>query len=123
MNKAILKAREERRLIRGHLWAYRNEFGKLPDAADGEIVDVVSDQGRFVGRGFYQAEGGIAVRLMSDRPDEIDAAFLSRRIARARRYREVLYPNENTYRWVFGESDGLPGLVADRYGSVVDRKS
>lgn len=119
LSKAILKPREERRILRGHLWAYRNEFAVLPDAADGTIVDVVSDAGRAVGRGFFQREGGIAVRLMADSSEQIDDAFLARRIARARRYREELYPDGTTYRWVFGESDGLPGLIADRYGSVV----
>ncbi|NUM56019.1 MAG: class I SAM-dependent rRNA methyltransferase [Candidatus Hydrogenedentes bacterium] len=117
--KAILKPREDRRLLRGHLWAYRNEFARLPDAADGDIVDVISDAGRFVGRGFFQHEGGIAVRILADKADTIDDALIERRIARARRYRETLYPNESTYRWVFGESDGLPGLIADRYGDIV----
>ncbi len=106
-------------MLRGHLWAYRNEFATLPDAADGDIVDVVSDAGRFVGRGFFQYEGGIAVRLMTDDPETIDDALIARRVARARRYREALLPGESAYRWVFGESDGLPGLIADRYGDVV----
>lgn len=119
MSKAILKPREERRLLRGHLWAYRNEFAELPELLDGSIVDVVSDTGRLIGRGFYQSDGGIAVRLLSSRDEEIDAALVSRRIARAKRFREMLYAGETVYRWVFGESDGLPGLVADRYGSVV----
>jgi len=117
--KAILKPKEERRLLRGHLWAFRNEFATLPDAADGDVVDIVSNTGRLIGRGFYQREGGIAVRLLSDSADPIDDAFIARRVARARRYRETLYPDASTYRWVFGESDGLPGLVADRYGAVV----
>lgn len=117
--KAILKPREERRLLRGHLWAFRNEFAELPDLEDGDLVDIVSDAGRFVGRGFFQREGGIAVRILSDEATAIDDAFLPRRIARAQRFREALYPGESTYRWVFGESDGLPGLIADRYGEFV----
>ena len=117
--KAILKSKEDRRLLRGHLWAYRNEFAKLPDVDDGDIVDVVSDAGRFVGRGFFQAEGGIGVRLLANSDEQVDDALIARRIARARRFRETLYPNETVYRWLFGESDGLPGLVADRYTHVV----
>jgi len=105
--------------LRGHLWVYRNELAETPDAEDGEIVDLLSAQGRFVGRGFYQAQGGIAVRLLSRKPVRIDAEFLTDRIAAARRFRERIFPNETVYRWVFGESDGIPGLVADRYGSVV----
>lgn len=119
MHQAVLKEKEERRLLRGHLWAYRNEFARLPDAADGDVTDVVSSAGRFVGRGFYQASGGIAVRLLTRRDEPVDAAFLERRVARAKRFRDQLYPGEPVYRWVYGESDGLPGLVADRYGDVV----
>ena len=117
--KAILKPREERRLLRGHLWAFRNEFAKLPDAEDGDIVDIVSDAGRIIGRGFFQREGGIAIRILTDQASEIGEQFLPRRIARALRFREMLYPGESTFRWIFGESDGLPGLIADRYGEAV----
>lgn len=117
--RAILKSKEDRRLLRGHLWAYRNEFASIPDSEDGDIVDVVSDAGRFVGRGFFQAEGGIAVRLLGNSDEPVDEALVARRIARARRYRETLYPNESVYRWLFGESDALPGLVADKYDHIV----
>jgi 23S rRNA (cytosine1962-C5)-methyltransferase len=119
MHQAVLKEKDERRLLRGHLWAYRNEFARLPEVGDGDVVDVVSSVGRFVGRGFYQASGGIAVRLLTRRDEAIDETFLARRVARARRYRDDLYPDEPVYRWVYGESDGLPGLVADRYGEVI----
>ena len=124
METAILKSKEDRRLLRGHLWAFRNEFAKLPRFADGAVVDVQSDRGRFIGRGFYQSEGGIGVRILTRRENEtVDVAFLARRVARAKRYRDQLYPGETVYRWVYGESDGLPGLVVDRYGSVVVAQS
>ena len=67
METAQLKSKEDRRLLRGHLWAYRNEFARLPQLEDGAVIDVVSDRGRFVGRGFYQAEGGIAARIVTER--------------------------------------------------------
>jgi len=114
-----LLPKEERRLLRGHLWAYRNEFAEIPEIQDGEIVDVLSAEGRFVGRGFYQGQGGIAVRILAWHQTDITPAFFANRIETARAFRETLFPGETTYRWVFGESDGLPGLVADRYGSVV----
>jgi 23S rRNA (cytosine1962-C5)-methyltransferase len=114
-----LLPKEERRLLRGHLWAYRNEFAEIPELDDGEIVDVLSAEGRFVGRGFYQSHGGIAVRILAWHQTDITPAFFASRIETARAFRETLFPAETTYRWIFGESDGLPGLVADRYGSVV----
>lgn len=123
MNTARLKPKEERRLLRGHLWAYRNEFANLPGLADGEVVDVLSDGGRFIGRGFYQAQGGIAVRIAARHQVPLDGGFLHSRIGAALAFRETLLPSETTFRWVFGESDGLPGLVADRYGSMVSVES
>jgi 23S rRNA (cytosine1962-C5)-methyltransferase len=91
----------------------------LPELADGALIDIVTDRGRFVGRGFYQATGGIAVRLLTRRDEPIDAAFVARRIARAKRFRDQVYPGETVYRWAYAESDRLPGMVADRYGPVV----
>lgn len=120
MRRLILKEREERRLLRGHLWVYRNEIASnLEDVRDGETVDVAAQNGRFVGRGFYEARGGIAVRLLSAHEEAVDAAFFSERLEAARGFREQLYPGQTTYRWIYGESDGLSGLIADRYGSVV----
>jgi len=114
-----LKPKEERRLLRGHRWAYRNEFASLPDAQDGELVDVLADGGRFVGRGFFQASGGIAVRILTLEDKPIDGELLRARIHRARRYRDQLYGGSTVYRWVYAESDGLPALIADRYDCMV----
>ena len=115
---AKLKPKEDRRLLRGHRWAYRNEFAQLPALDDGALVDVVSAEGRPVGRGFYQREGGIGVRLLDARAVEVDAAFWRPRLDEARAFRERCFPGSDVYRWIFGESDGLPGLVIDRYGSL-----
>ncbi len=119
MKQAILRPKEERRLLRGHLWAYRNEFDTLPELEDGEAVDVLAAKGRFVGRGFFQERGGIAVRLLTRRKEPVDRAFLQARLDQAREYRERLFPDSRAYRWIHGESDGLPGLVVDRYGATV----
>ncbi|MBI3117802.1 MAG: class I SAM-dependent rRNA methyltransferase [Candidatus Hydrogenedentes bacterium] len=113
-----LKPREERRLQRGHLWVYRNELERDPLLPDGAVVDVFTDARRFVGRGFYQAAGGIAARLLSRRQEEIDEGFFRARLAAAQAWRARIFPGEDVYRMVFGESDGLPGLVVDRYGPL-----
>jgi 23S rRNA (cytosine1962-C5)-methyltransferase len=123
METAILKSKEERRLLRGHLWAYRNEFSQLPAMPDGALVDVVSDANRFIGRGFYQEEGGIGVRLLARKPKDIDQDFFTHRVHAALKYREQLFPGQNVYRWIHGESDRLPGLVADRFGPLVSVQS
>jgi len=123
MKRLRLKPKEERRLLRGHLWAYRNEFAEVADLEDGALVDVYSDRGRLVGRGFYQAQGGIAVRILRRRQAPVDGAYLADRVGRALAFRTRLFPDETVYRWIHGESDGLPGLVADRYGAVVAASS
>lgn len=120
---ATMLPREDRRLLRGHLWGYRNEFDQLPAIEDGGLVDVFTAKRRFVGRGFYQGTGGIAVRLLTRHQEDIDGGFFRGRIAAAGQLRERVLPGATTYRWVFGESDGLPGFVADRYGDVVAGKS
>ncbi len=118
--RAVLKPREERRLLRGHLWAYRNEFATLPTfLEEGDLADVYSADGKRIGRGFYQAEGGIAVRILSRQAQAFDADFFRERIAVALRLRERFFPGNGVYRWVHAESDGLPGLVADRFDRVV----
>lgn len=117
--RAVLRPREERRLLRGHAWAYRNEFAELPTIEDGALVRVVSDRGRPVGVGYYQSSGGIAVRLLTTGDSGIESGFIVGRVSTALRLRNRLFPGETVYRWIHGESDGLPGLVADRYGSLI----
>jgi 23S rRNA (cytosine1962-C5)-methyltransferase len=119
MKRVKLKPREDRRLRRGHLWVFRNELQDATGIEEGEIVDVVSSDTRFVGRGFFESTGGIAVRLLSRHEEPVDESFFQGAVQRAASLRETLYPGESSYRLLFGESDGLPGLVADRYGPVV----
>jgi 23S rRNA (cytosine1962-C5)-methyltransferase len=116
---ATLLPKEERRLLRGHVWAYRNEFADIPQVADGDEIDVTAQNGRFVGRGYFQSTGGIAVRLVTRTRTDLDEAFFHQRITACRTQREQWFPGSDVYRWIFGESDRFPGLVADRYGALV----
>ena len=105
-----------RHLRAGHPWVFRKAIEKAPRAlAAGAIVDV-TDEGRFVARGYLDPHSAIAVRILTREPaEEIDAAFWRRRIARALALRAELVSGTNAFRLVHGESDGLPGVVADRY--------
>ncbi|HOV61128.1 MAG TPA: class I SAM-dependent rRNA methyltransferase [Candidatus Hydrogenedentes bacterium] len=114
-----LKPGEERRLLRGHRWVYRNEVATLsPTPADGDVVDIYSAERRFIGRGYYQQAGGIAARIFSSHQENPDEVFWQKRLRQAATLRERLFPAETVYRWIFGESDHLPGLVIDRYDQV-----
>jgi 23S rRNA (cytosine1962-C5)-methyltransferase len=97
--------------------------GFAPHLENGCLVDVFSDNGKLVGRGFYQAEGGIAVRILDRAARPINAAFLRERVTQALSHRKKFFPGSRVYRWVHAESDGLPGLVADRFDSLVSIKT
>ncbi len=86
----------------------------------GSLVDVLDCHGNYLGTGFINPHSLIAVRFLSrTRGETIDGAFFRSRIERALEVRDVLYgqasKSQGTYRAVFGEGDGLPGLIVDRY--------
>ena len=105
-----------RHLRAGHPWVFRKAVERAPTRlAPGAIVDV-TDEGRFVARGYYDPHSAISVRILTREPAEaIDAAFWRRRVARAVALRRELVRGTTGWRVVHGEGDGLPGVVADRY--------
>lgn len=117
-----LKKNEERRLKAGHLWVYSNEVdtGRTPLKelpVGGEAV-VEDSHGKPLGRAMVNPHSLICARLFSRSPKQtLSKSFLKKRIEQAVTLRERLFP-ANSYRAVFGEADGLPGLVVDRYGDV-----
>jgi 23S rRNA (cytosine1962-C5)-methyltransferase len=89
---------------------------------DGEVVDVCANDGQWLARGIINQQAQIAVRLLTwDEREPIDDAFWDRRVARAlsRRLRDPLLAGTDARRLVFGESDGLPGVVADDYAGRI----
>jgi 23S rRNA (cytosine1962-C5)-methyltransferase len=105
-----------RHLRAGHPWVFRKAIERAPRGlAAGAIVDVV-DEERFVARGYFDPHSAISVRILTREPaEDIDGAFWRRRVARALALRAELVSGTNGFRMVHGESDGLPGVVADRY--------
>jgi 23S rRNA (cytosine1962-C5)-methyltransferase len=118
MLKIILKKNEERRVREGHPWIFSNEIRDISgEAAPGAAAEVFDAGGGYLGTGYYNQHSLIAVRILSRRREDIDSqGFFVERIARALRLRKELYPGAETFRVVYGESDFLPGLVADKYG-------
>ena len=119
----FLKRNEDRRLSAGHLWVYSNEVdtSKSPLAGfePGSLAVIQSAAGKTLGAGYVNPRSLICARLLTRRPRAaIDAGFFERRLRSALSLRESLF-EQPYYRLVFGESDGLPGLVVDRYGSVL----
>ena len=117
MNRIHLRKNQERRIRAGHPWVFSNEIWKMPKTlAPGEVVEVLDGRGHYLGTGFYNPHSLISIRLFSREQEELDHKFLEGRIDRAKKLREELYPGSQHYRLIYGESDGLPGLIVDRYG-------
>jgi 23S rRNA (cytosine1962-C5)-methyltransferase len=106
-----------RHLRAGHPWVFRKALERPPRGLPaGAIVEVVEGE-RFVARGYYDPHSAISVRVLTREPAEaVDAAFWRRRVQRAMALRRELVRGTTAFRMVHGESDGLPGVVADRYG-------
>ena len=102
---------------KGHPWIYRNDLEKIQDAPPGSIVALEKRNGGFLAQGFYSDRSKIAFRLLSRSPEFIDRSFWEKRIQRAHQYRRSVVGEANAYRLVYGESDGIPSLIVDRYGN------
>jgi 23S rRNA (cytosine1962-C5)-methyltransferase len=115
-----LKRNEDRRLHAGHLWIFSNEVDTqqtpLPKFKSGELVRVLAHNDRALGLAYVNPKSLISARLLETWKLP-DAAWLAARIQKALALRDRLYAKPY-YRLVYGESDGLPGLVVDRYGSA-----
>jgi 23S rRNA (cytosine1962-C5)-methyltransferase len=120
LGQVCLKRGEERDLRAGALWVYDNEIDWIDEnCKDGEVVDIIDSRRRFVARGYFNSASRIAARVLTlDRDESIDRSFFLRRIAAAKAFRESLGFSDS-YRVVFGESDGLPGLTVDKFGDCL----
>ena len=115
-----LKPREERRLLAGHPWIFSNEIREIRgEPGSGDVVEIRSSAGKFMGIGFYHGHSLIAVRLLSRDPVAIDQRFYEKRLTQAHRLRQMLFPGAESYRLAHGEADFLPGLVIDRLGNTL----
>lgn len=118
-----LRKNEERRLKSGHLWVFSNEIDTqatpLKGIEPGSLVTIESSRGESLGLAYANPETLIAARLLTRNPREsIGPRFLEQRIERALALRDRLYDKPH-YRLIYGESDGLPGLVVDRFGDLL----
>ncbi len=116
-----LKKGSERRIASGHLWVYSNEVdtGRSPlkDLMPGQGVDVLSHAGRWLGNAYVNPNSLICARIVShDRSHPLSRSLLVHRIKVALGLRRRLFRHD-FYRLLYGEGDGLPGLIIDRYGS------
>lgn len=117
MNIVTLKPSKEKSLLRRHPWVYANAIDRVEGKpASGATVIVRAHDGRFLARAAYSPHSQIRARVWSfDENEPIDHAFFKRRVQRAVAHREAMVSGTGAVRLIFGEADGLPGLIVDYY--------
>ena len=123
MNELILKPGKERSVFRRHPWIFEGSIARLSGRVrPGDTVLVMSDDGKPLGRAAWSPESKIRARVWSFDPEEtIDDAFFKRRVGQALAWRRATpsLATQDGLRILHGESDGLPGVIADQYGATV----
>jgi len=122
ITKIVLNSGKDQSPKRFHPWVFSGAVKKIPDnLKNGDIVEVYSSKDEYLGTGHYQ-KGSIMVRIFSFKKIVPDVAFWKSKIQGAFKYRQSLGLtndiNTNVYRLVYGEGDGLPGLIIDYYNGT-----
>lgn len=117
MNIYLRRGREQR-VLGGHPWVFRSDIEREDGAADGLPVRVLTSAGRFLAMAVYNPCSQISLRILSRRDEPIDATFIRGRVRRALDYRRR-FADLNSCRLIFAESDGLPAVIADKFGDVI----
>ncbi|MEY2438938.1 MAG: rRNA (cytosine1962-C5)-methyltransferase, partial [Verrucomicrobiota bacterium] len=115
MGGIVVKPRA--RIFHGHDWVFSSEvlkvFGK---PADGDVISLKDGRDHLIGSAIYNSKSQIVARRFSRRKQDLDLDFFQRRIAQATEYRQRRHRDPNLCRLIWSESDGLPGVIIDRYG-------
>ncbi len=118
--KVILRRGKEKPLLRGHPWVFSGAVEKMEgDIAAGDMGEVYSWEGQFLGRGYLNPHSQIIFRLLTQKKEELNIEFLRKRVLQALVLRDSwLKEKTNAYRLVNGEGDFLPGVMVDCYGKT-----
>jgi Predicted SAM-dependent methyltransferases len=104
------------RILHGHDWVFSSEVLKVfGNPADGDVISLKDGKDHLIGSAFYNSKSQIVARRFSRRKQELDLDFFKRRVAQAAEYRARRGVDPRLCRVVWSESDGLPGLIIDRY--------
>ena len=105
------------RILHGHDWVFSSEVLKVfGDPADGDVISLKDGRDRLIGSAIYNSKSQIVARRFSRQRQGLDLDFFKRRIAQASEYRDRRKVDPKLRRAVWSESDGLPGVIVDRYG-------
>ncbi len=118
MAAIFLKKNESRRIRNGHQWVFSNEIAKTEGSPETGVLAELYDQKEYLGTGFYNKNSLISLRLLNSTYDGDLEEYIKDSILKANELRKTFYPNRNSYRMVFSESDFLPGLIIDKYNNT-----
>ena len=114
---AGLVVKPRARILHGHDWVFSGEVLKVfADPADGDVISLKDGKDHLIGSAIYNSKSQIVARRFSRRRQNLDLDFFQRRIAQAMDYRKRRGVDPRLCRVVWSESDGLPGVIVDRYG-------
>jgi len=121
LKKVIIKKSSAAKLAAYFPWVYDNEILELSseNLKTGDIVEVLTKKGTFLGTGYFNPKSVISVRLLSFEREEINKKFFVEKIRRAFELRREILKVTNACRIVYSEADGLPGLIADLYNEIL----
>ena len=118
MGGLVIKPRA--RILHGHDWVFQGEVLKVfGSPADGDVISLKDGRDRLLGSAIYNSRSQIVARRFSRRKQDLDLDFFQRRIAQAVEYRARRGIEPRLCRLVWSESDGLPGVIVDRYGDCL----
>jgi 23S rRNA (cytosine1962-C5)-methyltransferase len=117
MKEVVVSKKAARELAAGAVWVYRSDIADKKRFIPGELVRVVDERGRFLAVGYINPNSTIAIRVLSRKDEPIDAAFFERRLEIAESLRSPL--DATGVRLVHSEADMLPGLIVDRYDTIL----
>lgn len=123
MNKLVLKKNEERRIKQGHLWVFSNEIDKIVQSEEsrvknGDLIEIYDYKDNYLASGFYNANSLITARVLTSKKEFDLSTLLEQKLLDAFNFRKTIYPDRNSFRMVFSESDFLPGLIIDKYNKT-----
>lgn len=120
MKKLVVKNAAAKKLRLFNPWVYQNEIAMLPEGLEaGELVEVVNLKQESFGVGYANASSVITLRMLSFEKEEIDAAWIKRKLDLAIGARNAILEHSNSCRLVHSEADGLAGLIVDFYDGVL----
>jgi len=123
----VLKKGREKSLLRRHPWIFSGAIHHVDEApASGSTVDLLSSDGRFLARASYSPNSQIRARVWTFEDEPVDKDFFRKKIRSAIQTRntfDITTENTNAYRLIYAESDGIPGLIVDKYNDVLVMQS